>query len=220
MKFLRKIYEIMGFLIILSMGLSSFAQQTKDENELLKKCEGYYKNGEYEKAIACYNEAINLIGDMKKLMNARMSLACTYFTINDLENAKEQVQKVLELNPSYRISIEEFVPPFVEYYRSLRNQLVVPVSLKSSPSNATIIVDGKVLGKTPIRTELFAKKIKIKLVKSGYLPYEGEITIVAGKENEILVDFGSGKHKNYNWKTLLVSSVIWTGLTYFILMFL
>ncbi len=51
------------------------------------------------------------------------------------------------------------------------------VGFSSNPSDATVIVDGKVLGKTPLTEDLSKKdKHTVKITLAGYMPYEMTMT--------------------------------------------
>jgi len=51
------------------------------------------------------------------------------------------------------------------------------IGFSSTPSNATVIVDGKVLGKTPLTEDLSRKdNHTVKITLAGYMPYEMTMT--------------------------------------------
>ncbi len=55
------------------------------------------------------------------------------------------------------------------------------LSITSTPSGATILVDGVKTGVTPMGVELLPGSHVVKLQKSGYTEYTGTFTVVAGK---------------------------------------
>jgi tetratricopeptide (TPR) repeat protein len=60
------------------------------------------------------------------------------------------------------------------------------LKLASTPAGAKLFVNGQARGKTPATLEgLPPKKLKVKLVKEGYKPYEGSVEVQAGKTKNL-----------------------------------
>lgn len=207
--------NFLSSIIILIFSSFSFSQE-KTEDRILT-CKNLYKKGEYVDSIKCFSELIPLIKDEGLLVEARINLAYVYFTVNDQKNAEEQIKNCLKLMPSLTLKEEEFVPPFIDLFNNIKLSCVGILFLRSKPSNATAIIDGIIVGKTPIRKEFFAGKKKVKLLKTGFLPKEEILEIIPGQENEIIMDFRTGRNKNYNWKNLIFSIILWGGLTFLII---
>ena len=61
------------------------------------------------------------------------------------------------------------------------------LSISSTPSGATILVDGVKTGVTPMAVELYAGSHVVKLQKAGYADYTGTFTVVAGKVSPVTI---------------------------------
>lgn len=60
------------------------------------------------------------------------------------------------------------------------------LNLTSTPAGAKLFVNGQAKGKTPTELSgLVPKKLKVKLVKEGYKPYEGTVDVVAGQTQNL-----------------------------------
>ncbi|MGQ9618943.1 MAG: family 16 glycoside hydrolase [Candidatus Aminicenantia bacterium] len=119
------------FLLLLFVFFSSFllSQQT-DVDKILDDGKEAYLNGDYEKAIEFFSQAIRLIRNKAKLVDAHLSLAITYFTVNQTENCKKEISRVFELNPNHSIDPDFYSPKFVLLFESVRKEFS-----KSSPSS-------------------------------------------------------------------------------------
>lgn len=97
-------------------------------DKILEEGKKAYLNGDYEKAIDFFIQAINLIRNKAQLIDAHLSLALTYFTVNQTENCKKEIRKVFELNPNHSIDPDFYSPKFVLLFESVRKEF-----LKSPP---------------------------------------------------------------------------------------
>ena len=55
------------------------------------------------------------------------------------------------------------------------------IELNSTPENARLFIDGKLVGETPYRGSLSVGKYQIRLERDGYLPYQSHITVGLGQ---------------------------------------
>lgn len=114
-------------LLFVFFPFSLLSQQT-DVDKILEEGKKAYLNGDYEKAIDFFTQAINLIKNKAELIDAHLSLALTYFTVNQTENCKKEIRKVFELNPNHSVDPDFYSPKFVFLFESVRKEF-----LKSPP---------------------------------------------------------------------------------------
>ncbi len=119
------------FLFLILFSFSELSQST-DVDQILEQGKKAYLNGDYERAIEFFTQAINLIRNKSELIDAHLSLALTYFTVNQTENCKKEIRKVLELNPNHSVDPDFYSSKFVLLFESVRKEF-----LKSSPSPTT-----------------------------------------------------------------------------------
>lgn len=62
-----------------------------------------------------------------------------------------------------------------------------PVTFRSQPSGASVLVDGDVRGTTPLTTELAAGSRQVRLRLKGHEPWERTVDVVAGQAQELPV---------------------------------
>jgi tetratricopeptide (TPR) repeat protein len=170
----------------------------------------YYKAGKYPEAINTLKEVIRTSIDDRDLLRAYVYLGYTYFSLQEMDSAKVQVEKAVEVNPDYYLSEDEFVPDFIAYYKKTKEGLTGIAFFESQPPQASIFLDDKQLGLSPLKKELLAKVYLLRVVKWGFTPYEMELAIKKTEVNNFKIDLNAGK----NWKTFVRSSVIFIVLNY------
>ena len=189
-------------------GVLGFAQEKP--KTLLETGIDYYKSGKYVEAIDAFKEVIRTSIIEKDLFLAYVYLGYTHFSLQEMENAKAQVEKAVEINPDSYLSEDEFVAEFVAFYKKAKEGLVGIGFFESNPPQANIILDGKNIGLTPMKKELLAKTYLLRMVKWGYTPYEMELEIKKMELSNFKIDLS----KERNWKTLIRSSVVFIALSY------
>lgn len=167
---------IFAFVILSGFAPPLYSQQT-DIDKLLDDGKKAYMDGDYEKAVRLLNQAISLIKNKSKLIDAYLSLALTYFTINQLDRATEQIQNVLKLNPSFKPDPEFYSPKFIKLFDDVKKKNIRDVEIVSIPEGARIFIDDEDKGITPFVGGLYLGKHTIRIVKEGYEILEKEISI-------------------------------------------
>jgi len=196
-----------ALVVILAVcGILGFAQEKP--KTLLDTGIGYYKSGKYTEAIDTFKEVIRTTINEKDLLMAYIYLGYTHFSLQELENAKTQLEKAVELNADYFLSEDEFVAEFIAFYKKAKEGLVGIGFFESDPPKSNVYLDKKLIGLTPIKKELLSKKYTLRMVKWGYTPYEAELEI---KKTE-LMNFKVNLNKKGNWKTLIRSAVVFIAL--------
>ncbi len=170
------------FVIFSSFNFPLRAQQT-DIDKILEEGKKAYMDGDYEKAIQLLNQAIALIKNKSTLIDAHLSLALTYFTVNQMENCTEQIKSILKLNPSFKPDPEFYSPKFVKLFEDVRKANTREVTVTSVPEGANIFIDEENKGYTPFKGMLYTGKHKIKIVKEGFSSVEKEINVERTREN-------------------------------------
>ncbi len=170
------------FVIFASFSFSVHAQQT-DIDKLLEDGKKAYLDGDYERAIQLLNQAILLIKNKSTLIDAHLSLAITYFTVNQIDNCKEQIKSILKLNPAFKPDPEFYSPKFIKLFEEVKRENTREAFITSIPEEGTIFIDDENKGFTPFKGTLYAGKHKIRIVKEGFEPLEREINIERFKEN-------------------------------------
>lgn len=180
---------------IFSVSLTNLYSQSKDEDkeisEMYKKAEGFYENGNFNKAIEIYEKIINNLNKKKelartkqKLFKTMVSLSLTLFTIQQAERAKAQLDKLITLNPNQTLDKEIYPPDFINIFEEVQKKNLGSLTIKSTPDGAEIMIDNKSYGKSPLTLKRFLKgKYTITASLKGYNTYSNKIDIMENKAN-------------------------------------
>jgi len=100
------IFLFVFLLIANNFTLSS--NSDKGHELLIKTGEKCLLDGEYEKAVEIFQEAITLIKTKKKLAQLFQLLSLVYYKMGDKERCEESLREMFEQNPDTRINAKEY----------------------------------------------------------------------------------------------------------------
>ncbi|MCK5221662.1 MAG: PEGA domain-containing protein [Candidatus Aminicenantes bacterium] len=156
-----------------------FSETSSDEatiSKLLTDAENKYQSGEFKKAIEIYEQIIiklnkrkELVETKQKLFRTMISLALTYFTIQETEKSKLQLEKLIRINPKQEIDNEIYPPQFIKIFNNVQKNHLGELNITSTPSGATVMLDNESIGTTPVNIKKFVKgEYVITVTKKGY----------------------------------------------------
>jgi len=206
-KILMIIFHIILTIVLLSF---CFAQEEIDKKDLINEGKNYYKSGKYEEAANAFLEVIKTSVNKDKLYSAYIYLGYTYFTLEEHEKAKIQIDNGIEIKPYSKLGESEFVAEFIDFYETNKRELVGIGFFETIPTEAFVYIDDEKIGLAPIKKELLSRKYFLRLVKRGYDPYETEFEIKSNAVKSIKIDLTKGR----NWKTFARSSVVMVALIF------
>ncbi len=161
----------------------SFAQDERNKEEAKKHFEfgkAYYKQSEYNKAIEEFQKAYSLYPHSVILYN----IAQAYEKEGNIPMALRFFREYLRASPNAEdkstilISIQNLE-------KKLQEKGIQQVGIYSTPSEAEVAINGKVIGKTPFAIELKPGKYTLSLTKKGYLPIDKEFVVSPDKSLEL-----------------------------------
>jgi len=173
-------------------------------SKLLTDAENNYQNGKFKEAIEIYEQIIielnkrkELVKTKQKLFTTMVSLALTYFTIQETDKSKMQLEKLIGINPNQKIDEEIYPPRFVQIFKDVQTANVGELLITSTPSGASVSIDNKSIGTTPVNIKKFTKgEYALTLAKKGYNITTQKATVKPGTTNtfKIILE-AAGKKK-------------------------
>lgn len=187
---------IFSFFIISSSYANPCSQsenKDKEISDLLKTAEQHYENGDFKKAIEIYEKIIQLLNEKKefvetkqKLYQTMLSLALTYFAIQENEKAENQLEKLIRVNPNQELDPEFYSPKFIKMFKAIQSKLICSIEITSAPENAEIYLNDKKVGNTPLTIKKIIKgDYELRAELKGFFPDKRNITIAQGVENRV-----------------------------------
>jgi len=162
-------------------------------SKLLAEAEDHYQNGQFKEAIEIYEQIIvelnkrkELVKTKQKLFTTMVSLALTYFTIQETEKSKVQMEKLIRINPNQEIDEEVYPPKFVQLFKEVQAENLGELTITSSPSGAVVSMDNQRAGTTPLNINKIVKgEHVIVLAKKGYNVLSRKTTVNPGTANTV-----------------------------------
>ena len=183
-----------------------FSETSSDEatiSKLLTDAENMYQSGEFKKAIEIYEQIIiklnkrkELVKTKQKLFRTMISLALTYFTIQETEKSKLQLEKLIRINPKQEIDNEIYPPQFIKIFNNVQKNHLGELNITSTPSGATVMLDNESIGTTPVNIKKFVKgEYVITVTKKGYNISTRKILVNQNASNifEVALEKSGGK---------------------------
>lgn len=125
-------FFVLALTVLLSSPDGVFAQDTQQKESqaesLLNQADESYAKGDYQKAIFTYLQAVPLTSNKMSLSRAYMGLSLCYFYLNETENAKKAMARLLEVEPQKEISPLFHPETFVELFNEVRREMGVQPS--------------------------------------------------------------------------------------------
>ncbi len=116
------------FLFILLISSDVLPQRNvsaeNDIEKLIQEGEELYKNGEYREAIVKFLEAKDLARTREEISEVYFNLSSAYYAINQSAEAKEHLQKSLEILPERTIDALYYSPGFVEMFNKTKAESI------------------------------------------------------------------------------------------------
>ncbi len=166
------------------------AQKYLDEGKKL------LDDGEAEEAIGKFNAAVDLLEkridvlyDYTLLVKALFYTGATWKLLEEDDKASGFFKKVLVLNPDYEPD-KETDEDTVDFFDKLKSKMMMQplgdLKVTSDPVGATIYIDGRIVGVTPMTIEgLVSGKHYWRIHKSGYRDVGGIVTVRDGAPEKI-----------------------------------
>ncbi len=174
---------VLILVVAMVLGMTVFAQDDGKKEEAKKHFElgkAYYKQSEYNKAIEEFQKAYALYAHSVILYN----IAQAYEKEGNIPMALRFFREYLRASPNAEdkniilISIQNLE-------KKLQEKGIQQVGIYSTPPEAEVAINGKVIGKTPFAVELKPGKYTLSLTKKGFIPIDKEFVVTPDKSLEL-----------------------------------
>jgi fibronectin type 3 domain-containing protein len=144
--------------------------------------EKLYYDGRFDEAVIALNEAAAQAVDNEKKAAAWLFLGMTRLAQGNPSEAEVAFGRVIALSPGMRLSAKKYPPNVVRLYEAVRARSVGSVSVQTTPSDAKVSVDGRVVGLSPVVIDdLLVGAHAVLIEKEGYRTEERSIAALASE---------------------------------------
>lgn len=131
--------------VIPGLGAQGVQQREAQAATYLIQGDEAYARGDYQKAAADYLLVVQVSGNKMNLSRAHMGLSLCYFYLNDVENAKIEILKTLEIDPQKEVSPLFHPQTYVDLFNEVKQEnkgrltalAAVPAPAAASPQTKT-----------------------------------------------------------------------------------
>jgi hypothetical protein len=129
----------------------------------LEQGQKLFNQGDFDGALKSLDAAAVEAGDAATLEKVHLLRAQCLAARQDFVKAEDAFALALDANPDAQLDPTRVDPTLVKLLDSVRSRLVGAVSLNSSPTGASLVIDGKPSGVTPQSVSLPAGRHKLEV---------------------------------------------------------
>ncbi|MFO0600519.1 MAG: PEGA domain-containing protein [Myxococcaceae bacterium] len=115
----------------------------------LEQGQALFASGDFDGALKALDAAVSEGGDAATMEKVHLLRAQCFGARQDFGRAEDAFEHALEFNPEASLDPTRVDPTLVKLLDSVRARLMGTVVVRSTPSGASVIVDGKVVGNAP-----------------------------------------------------------------------
>jgi len=163
------------------------SEDIREARELLGEGKEAYQSLKFDRAEDLLLQArrefiLNLpsLRSNRDLVEAHLYLGMTYLALKKSKKAKDEFHRVVYLDPKRELSGRDFSPVVLEAFSKARQKIMeqesIMVQMETTPPGAVAYLNGRSLGKTPLKLDLQPGEYFILFTKPGmeswYKPIE------------------------------------------------
>ncbi|MFH1017557.1 MAG: PEGA domain-containing protein [Pseudomonadota bacterium] len=157
-------------------------EKLAEARELLNRGKKAYNSLEMNRALSLLEEArrqfilnLNALRSNRDLIDVHLYLGVAYAALKKEDKAKEEFRRVVYLDPQRQLASRDFAPKMMALFSSVRQEVLsqepVRLRIESNPSAASVFINGKRSGSTPLELRLLPTEYFILVEKEGVFPW-------------------------------------------------
>ncbi len=123
------------------------------------------------------------------LVRAYEYRARVQFNLGNTDRAGDSFRALIALRPQHNLDAASISPKVVDFFKSVKSQIIGFVTVQSAPQGASVALNGKVLSVTDFfPLEVVAGDYTLDITKNGYRPESRPVTVAAGETLSLQFD--------------------------------
>ena len=164
----------------------SAAARARASTAQLNTAQERFNRGEFESALKALGAAAAQTRDERTLSRIHLLRAQCYAALRDTERSEVALGEALEHDPEAALDPERVDPALVQQLEDLRGRTLGEVRVRVNRPGARVLVDGRVVGTAPLRTELPIGRHTVEVRSADGKQRAVEQTVVrAGRTSEV-----------------------------------
>jgi len=174
----------------LSADLEKVQKHLENGKKLLDEGEAEDAVGKFMAAVDLLEKRIDVLYDYTVLAKALFYAGAAWKLLDEDTKAQDLFRKVLVIDADYRPD-KDTDEDTVDFFEKIKSRMMLQplgdLKVSSEPSGATVYVDGRIVGMTPMTVEgLTVGKHYWRIHKSGYRDVGGVVTVRDGGVEKIM----------------------------------
>lgn len=172
----------------------------EDVQRQVESARTLFYNGQNERALDLLKQALTelerapIAGQPWKVTSQALALqGVVQLTTGKKADAVDSFRRVLRVEPAHALSADDFTPSVLTQFESLRKEVArqrkSAVQVQSTPAGAEVLVEGRVMGVTPLKLELPPGSYRLLLRDHERASFLRVIT--TPRETQVQVDLAS-----------------------------
>jgi tetratricopeptide (TPR) repeat protein len=172
---------------VLALPFASDAHAADPEADL-KQAAGLYADGQFQEAAKLLEQARAAAKEPKLRTRILLQLGITHAVLGNEAQAKQSFEAALEIDPTLALDPESVKPSILIIFKAAKGAPKGWLSVRSTPPGAEVLVDGKVVGTTPLeRSRVVAGQRAIEVSLSGHYSDKRSLAITENQESRFEV---------------------------------
>lgn len=161
------------------------AEAPKVEGTKLEQGQKLFASGDFEGALKALDAAAQDSHDDAELERIHLLRAQCFAARQEFVRAEDAFIHALEANPEATLDPARVDPTVVKLLDAVRNRLTGTLVLESTPAAATVSVDGKPVGSSPLTQVVSVGRHRVEAHWKDGAPAASEVIVKPGRETRV-----------------------------------
>lgn len=172
----------------------------EDVERQVESARTLFYNGQHDRALDLLKQALAelerapLAGQPWKVTAQALALQGVVLTsLNKKGDAAEAFRRVLRVEPTHSLSSDEFTPSVISQFEGFRKELARQkkgvTQVQSTPPGAEVLIEGRVMGVTPLKLELAPSTYRLAVRASDRVSYLRVIAVP--RDGQVQIDLAA-----------------------------
>ncbi len=176
--------------------LDPFSAATRDLRTIFEAAEQLFGSAQQPDSVALFDRLITRLETdhareplpadlLEMLIASRSHRAEAHFNLGDSDKAGEDLERILQLQPGWRLDPDLVSPKLVQLAERLRREMVGELLVVVEPMDATLTLDGRPIAALGQPAAVLAGSRRLAIARPGYAGLEEEVEIRAGRTTTV-----------------------------------
>jgi len=155
---------------------------------IITEAEKMFFNKRYISALEQLKRALNRkYVAYEDLEQVYLLMALCQMRQNKIYLAESQLEEALEINADITLDPEKYEQDLIDFVENMKDESIGDVYFVSYPAGASVYVNGRLRGETPLQVRHLTSEIKAYIIKEGYNAETRSITVFPEETTKVVI---------------------------------